>query len=378
MVPADEGLEIGLFCLSRRLVIGLSESVCPRKDVMRSFVRPRWTLRSIVTAARSPRRILSAAAVILVSAGLVVAAPSAASADPSANAWLQLRMCESSNRYSIDTGNGYYGAYQFDLGTWQSVGGTGKPSDATPAEQDYRALMLYRKRGWQPWTCAVMVGLTEDADARSGIMPPEPASFDVPYNFVNAGGSTAAGQAAAPWPGQVFAAGDVAEEVRTWQTQLNALGYNIIGSGYFGPTTEAAVRDLQSKAGLAVTGTVDPATWESAWAGRSGAPAGGSDQDVVYKPQTKEECSVGAATAPPAPATVITFGQTRLDLQCWQWQAARRGAGLSGTAYFGTVTTSVVSTVQSQNGITGELDDRGRPAIGPKTWVAVWEGLANL
>ena len=38
-----------------------------------------------------------------------------ASADPSATTWHRLRMCESSDNYSIDTGNAHYGAYQFDL-----------------------------------------------------------------------------------------------------------------------------------------------------------------------------------------------------------------------------------------------------------------------
>ena len=55
-----------------------------------------------------------------------------ASADPSADDWYQLRMCESTNRYDINTGNGYYGAYQFDQSTWDSVGGTGRPDQATP------------------------------------------------------------------------------------------------------------------------------------------------------------------------------------------------------------------------------------------------------
>ena len=50
-----------------------------------------------------------------------------------------------------NTGNGFYGAYQFDLQTWQSVGGTGLPSDAPPAEQDARAKALYARRGAQPW-----------------------------------------------------------------------------------------------------------------------------------------------------------------------------------------------------------------------------------
>lgn len=330
------------------------------------------------------RRLAAAGLVIGVAAGLSVAGASSAAADPSANAWLQLRICESSNRYDVDTGNGYYGAYQFSLSTWASVGGTGKPSDASPAEQDYRALMLYRKRGWQPWTCAVMVGLTEDADARSGVMPSTPDSFDVPYDFGSAGSTAgAAAVDAPPWPGQEYAEGDVSDELKTWQTQLSALGYDVIGTGYFGPSTEAAVLDLQAKAGLAPTARIDETTWQAAWtlagasAGSAGGTSGGSDQDVVYQPQTKAQCGVGAAKAPAAPAT-ITYGQTRLDLQCWQWQAGSRGAPLSGTAYFGDATETAAATVQRLNGITGETDSRGRAAIGPRTWAAAWEGAASF
>lgn len=53
--------------------------------------------------------------------------------------------------YATDTRNGFYGAYQFTLGTWRSVGGTGNPAHASPAEQDERAWALYLSRGLAPW-----------------------------------------------------------------------------------------------------------------------------------------------------------------------------------------------------------------------------------
>ncbi len=67
----------------------------------------------------------------------------------------RIRQRESGGNYAINTGNGYYGAYQFDLGTWRGVGGSGLPSQASPAEQDMRAQMLYDRRGCSPWpnTC---------------------------------------------------------------------------------------------------------------------------------------------------------------------------------------------------------------------------------
>lgn len=68
----------------------------------------------------------------------------------------RIRARESGGNYAENTGNGYYGAYQFSLGTWQGVGGTGNPADASPAEQDMRAQMLYDRRGCSPWpqTCS--------------------------------------------------------------------------------------------------------------------------------------------------------------------------------------------------------------------------------
>ena len=112
------------------------------------------------------------AAVVLATVfGLPAVGPSNAGADPSAQEWATLRACESSGRYGVVATHGHYGAYQFDLATWESVGGTGLPSDASPAEQDYRALYLYRMRGWQPWECAGMRGLVPDADARSKRVP---------------------------------------------------------------------------------------------------------------------------------------------------------------------------------------------------------------
>jgi hypothetical protein len=54
-----------------------------------------------------------------------------------------IRACESGGNYATNTGNGFYGAYQFTLETWQAMGGSGLPSNASPAEQDMRAAKLW-------------------------------------------------------------------------------------------------------------------------------------------------------------------------------------------------------------------------------------------
>jgi len=63
--------------------------------------------------------------------------------------------CESGGDPSADTGNGYYGKYQFSQSTWQAVGGTGNPAQASEAEQDARAAQLYAQAGASQWpNCA--------------------------------------------------------------------------------------------------------------------------------------------------------------------------------------------------------------------------------
>jgi LysM repeat protein len=80
---------------------------------------------------------------------------SRSSAAPTGDIFARIRARESGGNYATNTGNGYYGAYQFSLGTWQGVGGSGLPSNASPAEQDMRAQLLYQQRGCGPWaaTC---------------------------------------------------------------------------------------------------------------------------------------------------------------------------------------------------------------------------------
>jgi len=65
--------------------------------------------------------------------------------------WTALATCESGDNASEDTGNGFYGMYQFTIGTWDELGGSGLPSDASAGTQTALAEKLYTEEGSGQW-----------------------------------------------------------------------------------------------------------------------------------------------------------------------------------------------------------------------------------
>jgi len=82
--------------------------------------------------------------------------------DPANRAkWDQVAQCESTQRWHINTGNGYYGGIQFSLSTWHAFGGqmyAYYPHHATPEQQidiginvAYEGYDRYRPQGPGAW-----------------------------------------------------------------------------------------------------------------------------------------------------------------------------------------------------------------------------------
>jgi hypothetical protein len=153
-------------------------------------------------------------------------------------------MCESSGNYAINTGNGYYGAYQFDLPTWEGLGFSGLPNLNNPATQDAAAYKLYGERGWAPWpTCSMRLGLQADGPAPP--TPPIPPQWDGTYL------STAM-------------AGEQRADVLAWQTQMYNVGFTIIPkTGNFDTTTAGVATFLGMLANVndGDPGVVGPNLW---------------------------------------------------------------------------------------------------------------------
>ncbi len=72
--------------------------------------------------------------------------------------WAALRNCESGGNYQTNTGNGFYGAYQFTISTWNAVAQVidpahvgVRPDQAPPAVQDRMASALRYEIAWGGW-----------------------------------------------------------------------------------------------------------------------------------------------------------------------------------------------------------------------------------
>jgi len=103
------------------------------------------------TAAAAARKKALAQATAVKAKALVI---------PGSDVWARLRYCEAGGDYARNSGNGYYGAYQYNLGSWGNYMGYARPDLAPPAIQDEKARITQAARGWNPWpACARKLGL---------------------------------------------------------------------------------------------------------------------------------------------------------------------------------------------------------------------------
>lgn len=85
--------------------------------------------------------------------------------------WDRVAQCESSGRWSVNTGNGYYGGLQFSRSTWNEFGGQAYAATADKASKDQQIAVARRvlaSQGPGAWpVCSKKAGLTKttgDAD----------------------------------------------------------------------------------------------------------------------------------------------------------------------------------------------------------------------
>ncbi|WP_426725528.1 transglycosylase family protein [Curtobacterium flaccumfaciens] len=115
---------------------------------------------------------LAFAGIAATGVGLAAAPANAASG----STWDQLAQCESGGNWAINTGNGYYGGLQFNLGTWQANGGAGNPASASREAQIAVAERVLASQGWGAWpACSAQLGLSGTSGAAPAAAAPAPA-----------------------------------------------------------------------------------------------------------------------------------------------------------------------------------------------------------
>ena len=130
----------GAMTVSRRAtpIVRSSSAVRLSRPAVRRVNRPRWVRARRVRVSRSAVRALVA---------------------PAGDVWARLRQCESGGRYATNSGNGFYGAYQFHPQTWRNLGYPGLPHQAPPEMQDEAARKLQARSGWGQWpVCSRRIG----------------------------------------------------------------------------------------------------------------------------------------------------------------------------------------------------------------------------
>jgi hypothetical protein len=222
--------------------------------------------------------------------------------------WEDLRRCESGGDYGTDSGNGYFGAYQFSPETWHSLGYSGLPSTAAPAVQDEAALKLAKRSGFDQWpVCGQGMGPEDLADGASSSSHAKAEidsvsatgskdgskdeadsthESDSKYESDSTHESDSTYEAGSKYEtdskhkkGETYKAdgrygstskdphfttdlaGQVHEDVRSWQTRMNKLGYDIEVDGKYGPESAGAARWLQAAKGIPADGVCGKKTW---------------------------------------------------------------------------------------------------------------------
>jgi hypothetical protein len=228
-----------------------------------------------------------------------------ASAGGSTAQFERLAQCESGGNWSINTGNGYYGGLQFNLGTWRGVGMSGYPHQASKATQIAAGQKLHSQRGWSPWpSCSRKLGLSGDGGySGSGSAAASSSTADAPRSSTerraaaqrasrsraaSTAATRAAREAAAKARAQRVAAiralkvttpprfdghvlsvedrGTYRIAVKHWQRRMAARGWTIGVDGYFGPqSARVAAAFARDKKVTTGPGTVDEQLWDLAW-----------------------------------------------------------------------------------------------------------------
>ena len=211
--------------------------------------------------------------------------------------------------------------------------------------------------------------------------PPRPPEPPAPPMTESPAVASVSGTLAASVGDRILRMGDAGDLVRAVQFALAKLGYDLKGSGNYGPNTQSAVADFQARHGLEVDGEVGSETAKAidavlASAGAAGKPANSPDAPRPVVPMTPAMLPSLACPAQSKLAAALGDSSLRIGdegelVREFQLALAKLGYGLKGTGTFGGATDTAVTHFQESRGL--EVDGE----IGPQTAAAIDSALAG-
>lgn len=184
---------------------------------------------------------------------------------------------------------------------------------------------------------------------------------------------------------RILRTGDAGDLVRAIQVALTKLGYDLKGTGNYGPNTQSAVADFQARHGLEVDGEVGAETAQAIDAVLSSVSAASKSADAADS--ARPLAPVRPVTPPPLPSLgspaqsklVALLGDRSLRIgdegncvRTFQLALAKLGYDLKGTGTFGGATDTAVTHFQQSCGL--EVDGE----IGPQTAAAIDAAIAGM
>ncbi len=256
-------------------------------------------------------------------AGVLLMGTGTASA-ASADDFAKLRQCESGDDYSINTGNGYYGAYQFSAGTWRSIGFSGLPHQASPATQDAAARALQARSGWGQWpACSRKLGLRNGAPAAAPAVAPAPPK-----------------PVAAPHVPRANRGAHVAVEQPDVAPKESPAPEAVVAAGESAPAALAVASQKSITRKSAVQSSVARATSSKATSLQARATS-----------RTYQAPTAAPAFAPRLTVTVQPNRAFTPAVKAWQARMAERGWTIAVDGFFGPESESVVRRFAAEKGM---------------------------
>ncbi len=174
--------------------------------------------------------------------------------------------------------------------------------------------------------------------------------------------------------GAILRLNDQGPVVRAAQRALARLGYPLKGTGFFGPTTEAAVRDFQTAHRLEIDGEIGAETANAIDRAVAGQVSGGP---AVPRPIAAPSPAGGISSpqpgiAPLVGSRILRMGDQDQVVRAVQLALARLGYGLKGLGYFGGATEAAVTDFQEAHAL--EVDGE----VGPETAKAIDVAVAAV